>query len=57
METVMILWIDEWGGSHVVNELDDGMIKAINDELITVFRFDPDTKTYQKHDGNSWIQV
>ncbi|KKN91237.1 hypothetical protein LCGC14_0221050 [marine sediment metagenome] len=53
----MILWIDEFGEAHVANDLDDGMIDAINNSEAVFYRFDTDTKKYQYHNGTNWITI
>ncbi len=53
----MILWIDEFGTPHITNALDSGMIEAINDSLIDVYRFDISSGKYQKHNGTDWVFV
>ncbi len=53
----MILWIDEFGEPHTVDVLDESMIKAMEHGLIDVYRFDLDTKKYQKHNGTDWVAV
>ena len=60
----MILWIDEWGNAHETETLDDGMIKAIKDDIISVYRFVltinsviEGAGTYQQHNGTDWIPI
>ncbi len=53
----MILIVDEFDNAHQATELDDEVIKAINDSEWTAYRFDTDSGKIQQHDGSDWLDI
>ena len=53
----MILILDEFDHAYQATELDDDVIKAINDGEWTAYRFNKDSGKIQQHDGNDWSDI
>lgn len=53
----MILWIDEFDGAHVADELTPDIMQAVSDDVADVYRFDTTLGEYQKYDGVDWVTI